>query len=65
MKTKKQARVIYNSDNDSFEIELLDGGTWELDCGYKCRFEENNWIHYSIITELKKLQLLGYEIIFW
>lgn len=59
-----KARVIYKEMNDreGFAIELLSGDDWELCNWYPV--EDFNYLHWTILRELRGLQNLGYEIIF-
>lgn len=66
----KKARVIYNDTEDTFEVQFTSDGEWVTETSYTCQPSARqtngnaNFIHFSILRELAKLEHLGYEITF-
>lgn len=66
----KKARVIYNEKDDTFEVQFTSDGEWVTETAYTCQpsarntMGDANFIHFSILRELAKLEYLGYEITF-
>lgn len=66
--TTKKARVIYNEEFDSFDVEIKTEDGWGLDQRYKCqvssqsRTGEANCIHFGILNKINELQWLGYDV---
>lgn len=72
MKNKKYVKVAYKKETDEFQvlISVDDGETWGLDTAYRCRLanvqkegESPEYIHFSIINQLKHCVDLGYEFL--
>ena len=68
MKKAKEARVLYNKEWDSFDIEIRTENGWELDASYHCFAragdDENrtNYIHFGILRKIADLKNMGYKI---
>lgn len=66
----KKARVIYNENEDTFEVQYTSDGEWVTETTYTCQpsarhtMGDSNFIHFSILKELAKLEHLGYKITF-
>lgn len=66
----KKARVIYNENEDTFEVQYTSDGEWVTETTYTCQpsarqtMGNANFIHFSILKELAKLEYLGYKITF-
>ena len=63
----KKARIMYNGEEDKFEIQINTGDGWGLDQAYKCVEGPNGYndfIHFQFIIKLQELQYQGYEINF-
>lgn len=65
----KKARIVYNKEADSFDIEINTGDGWGLETSYPCRrsankpdAEEAEFISWRILEKIKLLKLWGYEI---
>lgn len=59
MNTRMKCRIKYNEKEDSFEILIKEGECWELDMSFPCI---GDCVHFSILNELKRLALMGYEL---
>lgn len=70
---KPQARIKYYKEyppfGEGYAVELFIDDSWELETFYvlqRCIVDdlesERNFVHYSILTHLQKLQQYGYEI---
>ena len=68
MKKMNKARVVYNPEQDTYDIEIKIGGQWVLETGYFCRAitegGDTTFIHWTILAKLRQLQELGYTIDF-
>lgn len=68
MKQIKQAKVVYNEANDSFELWLRTSPDvdWGFSCSAKCYTvkgdAEANHIHFSFMKEVVRCAELGYEV---
>ncbi len=68
MKPTKKARVIYNEEFDSFDVEILTETGWGLDQRYKCQARldgnpmQTNFIHFGILRKLADLDYQGYKV---
>lgn len=69
MKNRNRARIIYNDEFDSFDVEILcinEG--WVLDCRYPCVCKdgqttlEANYIHFGILRKIADLNWQGYDV---
>lgn len=66
----KKARVIYNETEDTFEVQFTSDEEWVTETTYTCQpsarqtMGDANFIHFSILKELAKLEHLGYKITF-
>ena len=64
------ARVIYNEEFDSFDVEINTGDGWGLETRYPCHTSTKNpmgnanFIHFGIIRKLEILQACGWKITF-
>lgn len=64
----KNARVIYNEEHDSFDVEILSNGDWGLESRYPCVCKDGqailgaNYIHFSILRKIADLQWMGYQV---
>lgn len=69
MSNKMQVRIRYKDETDSFDMEISTdaGKTWGLSMSAKCRPLNDrgptDFIHYSLITELKHAIDLGYKMV--
>lgn len=65
-KRKMMAKVIYNKEEDSFELWINTGDGWGFSRSTKCRIVEGdteaNFIHYSFMKEILNCINLGYEV---
>lgn len=65
----KQVTIKYDKKQDEFQllIRQSEKEEWEYSLGCQCvktlGQDEANFIHYSILNELKHCVLLGYEFI--
>lgn len=63
---KKKARIIYNEEFDSFDVEILTDEGWGLDRRYKCVTREGgnqaNFIHFGILRKIAELHYQGYKV---
>ena len=62
----RKARIVYNPNEDSFEVQINVGDGWGLETGYHCVAREKggptNFISWTILDKLAQLQSLGYKI---
>lgn len=64
----KKARVIYNENHDSFDVEILTNGEWGLESRYHCVCMDGqavlgaNYIHFGILRKIADLQWMGYRV---
>ena len=69
MNNRHQVRIRYDEKTDSFDLEISTdaGKTWGLSMSAKCRPLHDNgtadFIHYSLIMELKRAIDLGYRMV--
>lgn len=63
---KKQARIIYNETEDSFDVEIMTDEGWGLDQRYRCVPKEGgtqtNFIHFGILRKIADLNWQGYKV---
>ena len=65
-----KARVIYNENEDTFEVQYTSDGKWVTETSYTCQpsarkpISDSNFIHFSILKKLAILENLGYKITF-
>ena len=65
-----KARVIYNEETDQFEVQYQNGEKWVTETSYNCvasnkkPMSDANFISWTILRELAKLEYLGYKISF-
>lgn len=68
MKNRNRARIIYNDEFDSFDVEISKNGEWTLDCRYPCVCKEGqatlaaNYIHFGILRQIADLNWMGYDV---
>ena len=63
----KKARIIYNANEDKFEIQINTGDGWGLDTAYRCVAREGGngdteFINWRILDKLRELAYQGYSI---
>ena len=69
----KRARVKYYKDyppfNEGYAIEIFDNGEWVLESFFALQHctvdnleDERNFIHFSILNAIGKLQMMGYYV---
>lgn len=63
----KKARIVYNIKKDQFELQTNTGDGWGLETAYTCvaregRPGETDFIHFSVLGILGRLQCYGYDI---
>lgn len=65
---KKKARIIYNEEFDSFDVEIMTDEDWRLDQRYLCVYRDGftnrgkNFIHFGILRKICDLQWQGYTV---
>lgn len=68
MKNRNRARIIYNDEFDSFDVEIMTSEGWGLDCRYPCVCKEGqatlgaNYIHFGILRKIADLNWMGYDV---
>lgn len=68
MKNRKKARVGYSASNDAYVVELFDEQEkeWFTSKIFKCVAangqEDEDFVHYTLVTEILDLIDLGYEV---
>ena len=74
MSKRKRARLVYHqsygkTNKEGYSIEIWNGERWGLDTFFPLlrrenadEDEENNFVHFSVLTKLHELDLQGYEI---
>lgn len=67
MKETRKAKVIYNQNEDRFEVHINTGDGWGLETAYQCLDSSKGkgtteFIHWSVLAKLAQLQHLGYDI---
>lgn len=68
MKETRKARIIYNSKEDMFEVQINTGDGWGLEKGYRCVAREGgdgttDFISWRIVDTIQKLTALGYKFV--
>lgn len=65
-RTVKRARIIYNEEFDSFDIEILTNNSWGLESRYNCVASDKNpnpnYIHFGILRKISDLSYMGYKV---
>lgn len=64
-----KAKVVYNENEDSYEIWVNTGDGWGFANGYKCVArkggnDETNFVSFQILAKLREMQAWGYKIRF-
>lgn len=65
---QKRARIIYNEEFDSFDVEIMTEEGWGLDQRYKCQARlggnesQTNFIHFGILRKIADLNYQGYKV---
>ena len=64
----KKARIIYNSKEDKFEVQINTGDGWGLETAYHCVAREGvdgttDFISWRIIDKIQTLIMMGYQIV--
>lgn len=68
MKETRKARIIYNSKEDMFEVQINTGDGWGLETGYRCVACEGGngateFISWRIIDTIQTLTARGYKFV--
>ena len=65
---KKNARIIYNEKEDTFDVEIETKEGWEIEKRFLCVVAEErpsihaDFIHFSVLRKIKDLQDMGYKV---